>query len=50
MFFKNTVLEPDNVGCNPGGGPSDSTEAAMRYDVITFCNDELVLMPHSFRH
>jgi hypothetical protein len=50
MLFKNTVFEPDNVGCNPGGGPSDSAEAAMRYDVITFCNDELVLIPHRFRH
>ena len=49
MLFKNTVFEPDNVGCNPGGGPSDPAEAATRYDVITFRNDELILIPHRFR-
>jgi hypothetical protein len=45
MLFKNTVFEPDNVGCDPGGGPSHPREAAMRYDVIAFCDDELVLIP-----
>jgi hypothetical protein len=44
MLFKKTVFEPDNVGGDPGGGPSQSREAAMRYDVIAFCNDELVLI------
>jgi hypothetical protein len=43
MLFKKTVFESDNVGGDPGGGPSHPSEAAMRYDVITFCNDELVL-------
>jgi hypothetical protein len=43
MLFKNTVFEADNIGGDPGGGPSHPSEAAMRYDVITFCNDELVL-------
>ena len=50
MLFKNTVFQPDNVGCDPSGGPSHPREAAMRYDVITFCNDELVLMVQRFRH
>jgi hypothetical protein len=44
MLFKKTVFESDNVGGDPGGGPSHPSEAAMRYDVITFCNDELVLI------
>src|ERR1700677_2414704 len=44
MLFENTVFEPDNVGCDPGGGPSHSREAAMRYDVIAFCDDELVFV------
>ncbi len=50
MLSKNTVFEPDNVGCNPGGGPSNPTETAMRYDVITSCTEELVLVAHRFRH
>src|SRR6202007_237415 len=50
MLFQNTVFEPDNGGCYPSGGPSHPREAAMRYDVITFCNDELVLIVQRFRH
>jgi hypothetical protein len=34
MLFEKAVFEPDNVGRDPGGGPSHSREAAMRYDVI----------------
>ena len=41
MLFEKTVFEPDNVGCDPGGGFSHPREAAMRYDVIAFCDDEL---------
>ena len=43
MLFEKTAFEPDNVGCDPGGGPSHAGEAAMRYDVIAFSDDELVL-------
>src|ERR1700679_654160 len=49
MLFKKTVFEPDNVRCNPGGWPSHSREAAMRYDVIAFCDDELVLVAQRLR-
>jgi hypothetical protein len=34
MLFEKTTLEPDNVGGDPGGGPSHPREAAMRDDVI----------------
>ena len=50
VFLKNTVFEPDNVGCDPGGGPSQPRKAAMRYDVIAFCDDELVLIMSRLRH
>src|ERR1700724_2210454 len=50
MLFKNAAFEPDDVGCDPGGGPSHPREAAMRNDVIAFCNDELVLIAHRYRH
>ena len=40
MLLKKTVFEPDNVGGDPGGGPSDSGEAAMGYHIVTFCDDE----------
>src|ERR1700691_136723 len=44
MLFEKTVFEPDNVGCDPGGGPAHPRETAMRNDVIAFCDDELVLI------
>jgi hypothetical protein len=50
MLFEKTVFEPDNVGGDPRGGSSHPREAAMRYDVITFCDDELVFIVHRFRH
>ena len=50
MLFKNTVFEPDNVGGDPGGGPAHPSEAAMRYDVIALCDDELVLIVQRLRH
>jgi hypothetical protein len=50
MLSKNTVFEPDDVGGDPGCGPSHSSEAAMRYDVIAFCDDELVLIVQRLRH
>ena len=49
MLFKNAVFEPDNVGGDPGSRPSHPSEAAMRDDVITFCNDELVIVVQRFR-
>src|ERR1700677_5364913 len=49
MLFEKTVFEPDDVGGDPGGGPSHPREAAMRYDVITFCDDELVLILQRLR-
>lgn len=33
MLFEKPALEPDNVGCDPGGGPAYPPEAAMRDDV-----------------
>jgi hypothetical protein len=50
MLSKNPVFEPDNVGGDPGCGPSHSSEAAMRYDVIAFCDDELVLIAQRIWH
>src|SRR5580693_3029168 len=44
MLFEKTAFEPDNVGRDPGGGPAHPRETAMRYDVIAFCDDELVLI------
>src|ERR1700723_556864 len=51
MLFKKTVFEPDDVGGDPGGGPSHPCEAAMRYDVIAFCDDvlDVVRRPEAFR-
>src|SRR5580692_9416982 len=49
MLFKKTVFEPDNVGGDPGGGPSHPREAAMRYDVIAIGDDELVLIVQRLR-
>src|SRR5277367_402063 len=49
MLFEKTVFEPDNVGGDPGGGPSHPREAAMRYDVIAFGDDELVLIVQRLR-
>src|ERR1700689_1819684 len=50
MLFEKPVFEPDNVGCDPGGGPSHPREASMRYDVIAFCDDELVLIMQRLRY
>jgi len=44
MLSEKTVFEPDNIGRDPGGGPAHPREAAMRYDVIALCDDELVLV------
>src|SRR5277367_1484288 len=49
MLSKKTVFEPDNVGGDPGGGPAHPSEAAMRYDVIALCDDELVLIVQRLR-
>jgi hypothetical protein len=49
MLFEKAVFESDNLGGDPGGGSSHPSEAAMRYDVITFCNDEVVLIAQRFR-
>src|ERR1700683_3063500 len=50
MLFEKAVFEPDNVGRDPGRGPAHPSKAAMRYDVITFCDDELVLIVQRLRH
>src|ERR1700685_531239 len=50
MLSEKTVFEPDNVGGDPGGGPPHAREAAMRYDVIAFGEDELVLIMPRLRH
>src|SRR5579863_9796867 len=49
MLFKKTTFEPDNVCRDPGGGPAHPRETAMRYDVIAFCDDELVLIMQRLR-
>src|SRR5277367_2537619 len=49
MLLKETLFEPDNVGGDPGGGPSHPSEAAMRYDVIAFGDDDLVLIVQRLR-
>jgi len=49
MLSKNAVFEPDNVGGDPGGGPSHPCEAAMRYGIIAFGDDELILIVQRLR-
>ena len=44
VLFKNTVFESNNVGGDPSGGPPHSSEAAMRYDVVSFSDYELALI------
>src|SRR5579862_4300074 len=44
MLSKKTVFEPDDVGGDPSGGPSHPCEAAMRYGIIAFGDDELILI------
>ena len=44
MLSQKTVFESDNVGRNPGRGPSHPSEPAMRDDVVAFCDDELVFI------
>ncbi len=48
MLFQQTVFESDNVGGDPRGGPSIPTEAAVSYDIVTFCDYELILIAQSF--
>src|ERR1700727_2186148 len=50
MLSEKTVFEPDNVGGDPAGGPPHASEASMRYDVIAFGDDELVLILQRLRH
>ena len=50
VLRKKTVFEPDNVGGDPGCGPSDSAEALVRDNVITFGDDELILIAQCLRH
>ena len=44
MLSQETVFESDNVGRNPGRGPSHPGETAMCDDIISFCDDELVFI------
>src|SRR5580704_11064422 len=44
VLSQKTVFESDNVGRNPGRGPSHPSESAMRDDVVAFCDDELVFV------
>ena len=49
MLGQKTVFEPDNVCGDPGCGPSDSGEAAVRNDIVAFCNNELVFVAQRIR-
>src|SRR5580698_14062 len=44
VLSQKAVLESDNVGRNPGRGPSHPREPAMRDHVVAFCDDELVFI------
>jgi len=44
VFGQETVFESDNVGCNPGRGPSHPGETGMRDDIVAFRDDELVFI------
>src|SRR5579863_3696566 len=45
MLGQKAVFESDNVGRNPGGGPSHPGETAMRDNIVAFRDDELVFIP-----
>src|SRR5580700_3922560 len=44
VLCQETVFESDNVGRNPGGWPSHPGETAMRDDIVSLCDDELVFI------
>ena len=44
VLCQETVFESDNVGRDPGRGPSHPSEPAMRDDVVAFSDDELVFV------
>ena len=44
MFGKTVVLDPNHVRGNPGDGPTIAREAAVDDDVVTFREDELMLV------
>src|ERR1700688_731378 len=44
MLSQKTVFESDNVGRNPGRGPSHPSEPAMRDDVVALSDDKLVFV------
>jgi hypothetical protein len=44
VLCQETVFESDNVGGNPGRGPSVSRETAVCDDVIAFRDDALVFI------
>jgi NAD(P)-dependent dehydrogenase (short-subunit alcohol dehydrogenase family) len=44
VLGEEAIFESDNVGRNPGRGPSHPSEPAMRDDVVAFCDDELVFI------
>jgi hypothetical protein len=44
VFGKAAFLHPDHVRGNPGDGPAIAREAAVDDDVITFREDELMLV------
>ena len=44
VLCQETVFESDNVGRNPGRGPSHPGETAMRDDIVALCDDELVFI------
>ena len=44
VLSQETVFESDNVGGNPGRGPSQPGETAVCNDIVAFCDDELVFI------
>src|SRR5579863_2637885 len=49
VLGQETIFESDNVGRDPGRGPSHPSEPAMRDDVVVFCDDELVFVAQCIR-
>jgi hypothetical protein len=49
MLRQETVFESDNVCRDPGCGPSDSGEPAVRNDIVAFCDNELVFVAQRIR-
>ena len=49
VLGQKTVFESDNVGRNPGRGPSDSRETAVQDDIVAFCDNELVFVAQHIR-